>query len=162
MDLRMKRKGSPHAVAPRGQNRGTVRRASGSEARSASGTREPVAVSFAQQMRDFLHRNSSGFLMAGLVLLILQDVFGTHGVLAMRRSAQQAAEIQQEIQQLNDENQKLENRVRSLKTDPSSIERIAREEMGLARPGEYIFKIQPKAGEPSTPLAQPAEAPKKP
>ncbi|HXW55806.1 MAG TPA: septum formation initiator family protein [Candidatus Cybelea sp.] len=119
-------------------------------------------MSFAQQMRDFLRRNSTRLLAAGLVLLILQDVFGAHGVVAMRRSEQQAVEIQKEIKQLNDENQKLQDRVRSLKTDPAAIERIAREEMGLARPGEYIFKIEPKAGEPSKPLAQPTPAPKKP
>jgi cell division protein FtsB len=119
-------------------------------------------MSFAEQLRDFLRRNSTWLLAAGLVLLMLQDIFGTHGVVAMRRSEQQAAEMQQEIKQLNDENQTLQNRVRSLKTDPSAIERIAREEMGLARPGEYIFKVEPKAGEPSTPLAKPAEAPKKP
>jgi cell division protein FtsB len=118
-------------------------------------------VSFVEQMRDFLRRNTIWFLVAGLVLLVLQDVLGTHGVLAMHRSMQQSAAIQKEIQQLNDENQKLQSRVHSLKSDPAAIERIAREDMGLARPGEYIFKIQPKPGQPTTPLAQPAEAPKK-
>jgi cell division protein FtsB len=119
-------------------------------------------MTFLAHMGDFLHRNSTWFLVAALVLLILQDVFGTHGVLAMHRSQKEAAQVQKEIQQLNEENQKLQNRVQSLKSDPATIERIAREEMGLARPGEYIFKIQPKPGEPSTPLAEPAEPPKKP
>lgn len=123
---------------------------------------DATQITFFAQMRDFLHRNSTWFLVAALVLLVLQDVFGTHGVLAMRRSQKEAAQVQKEIQQLNDENQKLQNRVQSLKSDPATIERIAREEMGLARPGEYIFKLQPKPGEPSTPLAQPAEHPKRP
>ena len=122
---------------------------------------DALQVSFFVQMRDFLHRNSTWLLVAALILLVLQHLFGTHGVLAMRRSQKEAAAVQREIQQLNDENQKLQNRVQSLKSDPATIERIAREEMGLARPGEYIFKLQPKTGEPSTPLAQPAEAPKK-
>jgi len=116
-------------------------------------------VTFAQQMRDFLHRNATWFLIAGFVLLLLQDVFGAHGLVAMRRSQKEADAVQKEIQELSDENQKLQNRVQSLKTDPATIERIAREEMGLARPGEYIFKLQPKPGEPSTPLAEPAEPP---
>lgn len=118
-------------------------------------------VSFFEQLRDFVRRNTTWFLVAGLVLLVLQDVLGTHGVLAMRHSVKQSADIQKQIQQLSEENQKLQNRVHSLKTDPSAIERIAREDMGLARPGEYIFKIQPKPGAPTTPLAQPAEPPKK-
>lgn len=112
-------------------------------------------MSFIEQMGAFLRRNMMWFLVAGLTLLVLQDIFGTHGVLAMRRSQSEAAGIQKEIDRLNDENQKLQDRVRSLKTDPIAIERIAREDIGLARPGEYIFQIAPKPGDSSTP-AQPS------
>jgi len=103
--------------------------------------------SFAEQMVHFLRRNLNWFLVAGLALLLLQDIFGTHGVLAMRRTQQQAAEIRKEISQLDAENKKLLDRVKALKTDPATIERIAREENGLARPGEFIFKNQPRHGE---------------
>ncbi len=122
---------------------------------------DTTELGFFEQMREFVRRNTMWFLVAGLVFLLLQDVLGTHGVLAMRHSMKQSAEIQKEIQQLNQQNQQLQKHVHSLKTDPAAIERIAREDMGLARPGEYIFKIQPKPGAPTTPLAQPAEPPKK-
>ena len=79
----------------------------------------------------------------------------------MRRSQEEAADVSKEIQQLNKENQELQQRIQSLKSDPATIERIAREEMGLARPGEYIFKIQPKSNDPSAPPAQPTEPAKK-
>ena len=117
---------------------------------------DATRVSFVEQMRGFLRRNVTWFLVAGLTLLVLQDIFGTHGVVAMRRSQEQAADIQKEIDHLNEENQKLQEHVRALKSDPAEIERVAREEMGLARPGEYIFKIQPKPG------AQPDQPAKKP
>ena len=105
---------------------------------------------FAEHFRDFLRRNLSWFIAAGLALLLLQDVFGNHGVLAMRRSQQEARDVQRQINQMNEENRQLEERVKALKTDPQAIERIAREEMGLARPGEYIFKLPPKPGDGST------------
>jgi cell division protein FtsB len=117
---------------------------------------DATRMSFAEQMRSFLRRNLTWFLVAGLTLLVLQDIFGAHGVVAMRRSQEQAADIQKEIDHLNEENQKLHEHVRALKTDPAEIERVAREDMGLARPGEYIFKIQPK------PAAQPDPPAKKP
>jgi cell division protein FtsB len=119
---------------------------------------------FGEHLADFLRRNLSWFLAAGLALLLLQDVFGNHGVLAMRRSQQEAREVQRQIDQMNEENRQLEDRVKALKTDPQAIERIAREEMGLARPGEYIFKIQPKPGDGSTATApaQPNGATKQP
>lgn len=119
--------------------------------------------SFAEHFRDFLRRNLSWFIAAGLALLLLQDVFGNHGVLAMRRSQQEAREVQQEINRMNEENRQLEAKVKALKTDPQAIERIAREEMGLARPGEYIFKLPkpgdgsaaPSPSEPSAPATKP-------
>jgi cell division protein FtsB len=110
-------------------------------------------LSFSGQMREFLRRNLSWFLAFALALLLLQDIFGTHGLIAMRRSQQEAVQVQREIDQINEENRQLQGRVKALKSDPATIERIAREEMGLARPGEYIFKLPSKPGDP--PVAEP-------
>jgi cell division protein FtsB len=109
---------------------------------------------FAEQLGEFFRRNLYWFLIAGFVLLLLQDIFGTHGVLAMRRSQAEAQKIQQEIIQLDKENKKLQNHVKDLKSDPSTIECIAREEIGLARPGELIFKTQPRPADPAHPAEQ--------
>jgi len=127
-----------------------------------AGTRVPKA-SFSGQFLEFVRRNLTWFLVVGFVLLLIQDIFGTHGVLAMRRSLVQAQSMQKQIDELNEENQKLQDNVKSLKSDPTAIERIAREEMGLARPGEFVFKTSPdvasKPSQPSTP-SSPAHPPK--
>ena len=101
-------------------------------------------TTFGMQLRKFLRQNAAAFLWTGLALLVLQDVFGTHGVLVMRRSQREAGEIRKEIQKLNDENRQLQDRVKDLKSDPQAIEEIARKEMGLAKPGELIFKLPVK------------------
>ena len=111
--------------------------------------------SFVEQLSAFLRRNLYWFLVAGFVLLLLQDIFGTHGVLAMRRSQAEARKIQQEITQLDRENRKLQDHVKDLKTDPSTMECIAREDFGLARPGELIFKTRARATDPAHPAAPP-------
>jgi cell division protein FtsB len=102
-------------------------------------------LSLEERVNQFFRKNWSALLGAALALLLLQDVFGTHGLIAMRKSQKEAKQVQQEITRLDQENQRLEENVRSLKSDPAAIERIAREEMGLARPGEYIFKLPPKS-----------------
>jgi cell division protein FtsB len=56
----------------------------------------------------------------------------------------------------------LQDRVKSLKTDPQAIEHIARDEMGLARPGEYIFKTSARPADASTPASRSADPPQKP
>jgi cell division protein FtsB len=122
---------------------------------------EPT-MSFAAQMREFLRRNANLFLAAALCLLLLQDVFGTHGVLAMRRAQTEATAVQREINLINDENRQLQDRVKSLKTDPQAIEHIAREEMGLARPGEFIFKTSPRPTDAPGPAVRSSDPPKNP
>jgi cell division protein FtsB len=73
--------------------------------------------------------------------LFLHDIFGAHGFLAMRRTKLEIARVQGEISRLNKENVELSEEVRSLKTDPHKIESIARDELGLAKPGDVIIKL---------------------
>jgi cell division protein FtsB len=112
------------------------------------------ASNLPEQIGDFLRRNMTWLLGLALALLLLQDIFGTHGLIAMRRSQREAAQVQQEITQVDEENQRLQDNVKALKSDPAAIERIAREEMGLARPGEHIFRLPPKSGSAAAPEAQ--------
>jgi cell division protein FtsL len=84
-----------------------------------------------------------GPALLGLLVLVLvvHDIFGAHGYLAMRRTQQEIQKVTKDLDQLNKENSELEQEVRELKTDPHKIEKIARDELGLARPGEVIIKI---------------------
>ena len=93
------------------------------------------------QAWTFLQKNMRRILGFALFALLVHDVFGPHGFIAMRRTQKEIDQIREQIGKVNDENKSLTEQVNSLKSDPRSIERIAREEMGLARPGEMIFKI---------------------
>jgi cell division protein FtsB len=89
-----------------------------------------------------LLRQYGGVLLGLLVLvLVVHDIFGAHGYLSMRRTQSEIKKVQTELEQLNKENLQLAEQVKELKSDPRIIERIARDELGLARPGEVIFKI---------------------
>jgi cell division protein FtsB len=109
----------------------------------------------AQTVAPFWRRHLLEILGLALLLLGIHDVFGAHGYLAMRHSEKQIDELRGEIERLNHENQALTEHVNALKTDPEAIEKIAREQMGLARPGEMIFKMPPPApgtdGKPNPP-----------
>ena len=108
-----------------------------------------------ERILPFARRHARELVILGFLLLIVHDIFGPHGVLAMRRSIKEAEQIRQDLQRLNEENRKLEDHVKALKTDPQTIEGIARDEMGLARPGEYIFKLPAKSAD-SAPAPQPS------
>jgi len=96
----------------------------------------------AQEKFDSLLKHYGPVLLGLLVLvLVVHDVFGAHGYLAMRRTQSEINKVQADLDQLNKENLQLEQEVRELKTDPHKIEKIARDELGLAKPGEVIIKI---------------------
>jgi cell division protein FtsB len=99
---------------------------------------------------EYLRKNARQILGLALFALLVHDVFGPHGFIAMRRTQKEIDQIREQIGKVNDENKALAEQVNSLKTDPKSIERIAREEMGLARPDEMIFKL-PDAAKPGDP-----------
>jgi len=89
----------------------------------------------------YVKKNARQILGFALLALLVHDIFGAHGFVAMRRTQKEIEQIREQIDKINDENKSLTNQVTSLKSDPKAIEHIAREEMGLARPGEMIFKL---------------------
>jgi cell division protein FtsL len=101
----------------------------------------PNRISNASAAPSWLARNARSLLLLALVVLAVHDIFGAHGFIAMRRTAREIDEARDEITRLDTENRALADQVGALKSDPRMIERIAREEMGLARPGEMIFKV---------------------
>jgi cell division protein FtsB len=111
--------------------------------------RAPVQV-------PFWRRYLLEILGLALVALGIHDFFGAHGYLAMRRSEKQIEQLHGEIEKLNHDNQSLAEQVNALKTDPKAIEKIAREDMGLVRPGETIFKLPPEATD--KPATQPKDS----
>jgi cell division protein FtsB len=105
--------------------------------------------------QSFIRRNLRTILGLAVLALAIHDLLGPHGFLAMRRTQQEIAQLNAEMQKLNNDNQALSDEVNALKTDPRLIERIAREDMGLARPGEIIVKIPPPPDKGKTPQQKP-------
>jgi cell division protein FtsB len=104
---------------------------------------------------EFLRQHGRTILGLFVLALVVHDVFGTHGFIAMRRTQNEIERVRKDIDRLNSENLKLSNDVKSLKTDPRAIERIAREELQRAKPGEVIIRIPQSQQPPVDPPAKP-------
>jgi len=85
-------------------------------------------------------------LLASIVFVgfLLLGVFPTRTYLTQRTATSQA---KGELTDLEQANRALERRIRRLQT-PEEIERIAREQYGLVRPGEVAYAILPAAAPP--------------
>jgi cell division protein FtsB len=95
-----------------------------------------------------------GWIVLGaLVILVLIAVFGDNGVLALRRLRGEMDTLVREVRALEAENERLSRAIVELQEDPAVIERIAREELGLVRPGERVLRFPRSARpEPSAPV----------
>ena len=104
-----------------------------------------------ERIGALLQQYGRGLLGLFVVVLLVHNVFGAHGFLAMRRTQSEIEKVKKELNRLGAENSQLQDDVKSLKTDPRSIEKIARDDLRLARPGEIIINSpQPQAPPPDS------------
>jgi len=103
----------------------------------------------------FLERHGRTILGLFVLTLMVHDVFGPHGFIAMRRTQNEIDRVKKDLDRLNKENLELGDQVRALKTDPRLIEKIAREDLQRAKPGEIIIRIPPSLQPAPDPHAKP-------
>ncbi|PYV22846.1 MAG: hypothetical protein DMG24_15585, partial [Acidobacteria bacterium] len=57
-------------------------------------------------------------LLVLCAVLVMNEIFGDHGLLAQRRQKREVQGLQQQIFELQHENQQLETQIKALKSDP--------------------------------------------
>jgi cell division protein FtsL len=77
-----------------------------------------------------------------LIGLGVGAVFGDRGILNLLQKRREVEGLRAQIETLRGDNARLAVEVAELRSSPRAIERIAREELGLARPDETLFLIR--------------------
>ncbi len=75
-----------------------------------------------------------------IVVLLFLIVFSKHGVLDYKMLKGKETTVLNQIQTIDHANQKLENEIKSLKTDMNYIKHVAKHEHDMAEEDELIFK----------------------
>ena len=104
-------------------------------------TKKRENVTAEEKIRSLVRPYGRGLLGLLVLVMMVHDVFGTHGFLAMRRTQNEIRKVKANLDALSKENAALAREVKDLNTDPRLIEKIARDDLGLARPGEIIIRI---------------------
>lgn len=76
------------------------------------------------------------------VVLVVDALVGDRGLLDTMRARRQHAQLSAEIARQKFENTRLRDEIRRYRDDPSAIEALAREELGLMRDGEILFIVR--------------------
>ena len=112
----------------------------------------PPPPAFSERMMGWAAhawRPAGSILAVALALLVTWHVIsGRHGLSVWQQKRVEDKELRKEIENLEQENARLRERVEKLKSDPHAIEREAREKLHYAKQGEVIYAL------PAEPPAQ--------
>jgi cell division protein FtsB len=75
------------------------------------------------------------------MLAVGYRALGPSGYLLLQKRQAEKEKLEQDVRRLAVEHIRLASDVEQLKNDPKSIEKVAREELKLAKPGEVIYVL---------------------
>ncbi len=84
---------------------------------------------------------SHAVLFAATVLLV-NGLFGERGLMDTIRARRTSLATARQLDRLKRDNAALRDHANRLRSDPATIEAVARGELGLARPGEILVTIK--------------------
>jgi cell division protein FtsB len=100
--------------------------------------RAPVASG-----RPPLCRRALTFLLVFAAVVLLADALvGERGLVATTRARRVSDELAEKVERLRRDNRQLRDRAKRLREDPTTIESLAREELGLIRQGEVLVVVK--------------------
>ena len=76
------------------------------------------------------------------LVLVINALIGERGLTQTLRARKQHQELVTAIERLRAENARLRDEARRLRSDPGTIEALARQELGLIKPGEMLFIVK--------------------
>lgn len=111
------------------------------------------ATALLHAVTGWLYLSRRRIATAGVVVVTMMVafhvVFGANGVFVYAHKRSEYRELDGELKRLQEENERLNQSIKALRTDPRTIEKEAREQLKYARPGEVVYAL------PQQPTAQP-------
>jgi cell division protein FtsB len=95
-----------------------------------------------------LPRKYKGFAavgLAALALCVFSAIFGSRGLVDLRRMERQQAEAEAVAYELAAENHRLRDHIERLDSDDAYLEKLARERLGWIKPGEIVYRVDRRA-----------------
>ena len=90
-----------------------------------------------------LWRRALNYLLVFATVVLFADALvGERGLVATTRARRAAGDVSDQLDRLRRDNQRLRESAKLLRENPSTIESLAREELGLIRPGEVLVILK--------------------
>lgn len=73
------------------------------------------------------------------VAMLLLAIFNDRGMIQVHAQAKKLSAIETDVSRLETENKQLNAEIQALRSDPATVEKVAREELKLVKPGEVVL-----------------------
>ena len=85
-------------------------------------------------------------LLSGVltIVFLISFFFSDRGIAELQVARRQVAGLQSDIEKLQAENARLRREIASAKSSTYSVEKIAREDLGMSRKGEVVYMLPKK------------------
>ncbi len=80
--------------------------------------------------------------------LFVHVMFGANGMVVYKQKRAEYEALRKQIVQVQQENDRYTQQIQGLKSDQKAIEKEAREQLGYAKPGEYVY-VPPAPAKPA-------------
>jgi cell division protein FtsB len=107
---------------------------------------EAMAASWIARVRPFAlriyalrRRIATGAVALLAAWLFVHVMFGANGMVVYRQKRAEHQELQKRIVQMQQDNERYTQQIQGLKSNQTAIEKEAREQLGYAKPGEYVY-----------------------
>jgi cell division protein FtsB len=88
--------------------------------------------------------------------LFVHVMFGANGMVVYKQKRAEYERLRKQMDQVQQENDRYTQQVQGLKSDQTAIEKEAREQLGYAKPGEYVY-VSPAVATPTAPASRSAK-----
>lgn len=104
---------------------------------------------FAMEIYDLRRRIATVAVVVLAGSLLLHVMFGANGMVVYRQKRAEYQELRKQVIRVQQENDRYTQQIQGLRSDQSSIEKEAREQLGYAKPGEYVYVPPTKPAAPA-------------
>ena len=118
---------------------------------------EALAASWIEWLRPlatgiyaFRRRIATAAVVVLACVLFVHVMFGANGMVVYKQKRAEYESLQKKVLEVKQENERYKHEIQSLKSDQKAIEKEAREQLGYAKQGEYVY-VSPTPAKPSPP-----------
>ncbi len=122
---------------------------------------EALAASWIERARPYttaIYNMRRRIATVGVTLLaaflFVHVMFGANGMVIYKQKKADYQNLRKRVEQVQQENDRYTQQIQGLKSDQKAIEKEAREQLGYAKPGEYVYVAPVKPVPPANHVAK--------